>query len=246
MNKYHKIISIVIAILYVVLMQIFSYPQPVFRFLLPIFLLFLGLVSLYNYLYLKKLNRYNPWVLIRPALVLAAMAGIFFIVPSEFFRSLALILSVVVIFFSESFLENFSEQVLTNEILFILFGLLLTLSAISQFFPGYKMVTLLGVFAAVALSARCFFEFVPATQNGKTLSGIILGLFGAQFFWALTLLPFHFSVIGIILFNLIYFFFIMNYYHIFNILSFKRLQFHLLLIMAASGIVLVSTPWRII
>lgn len=246
MTKYHKIFSTMIGLGFLVVLQVFSFPQPVFRFLIPVFLLFSFLVLAYNYVYLKNLDKLNFWVLVRPLMLLFSLFGIFMILPSPGFRSLFLIAAIVVIILSEIFLDNFSEQVLINETLIILFGLLVSMMAFVQFFPGYRFLAMFGVFLVIAFSARMFYEFVPTLASSKLIGSLILGLFSAQFFWGLGFLPFHFSATGLILFNLVYFSLILNYFYLFKTLNFKRLQFHLLLVVVASGIALASTPWRII
>jgi hypothetical protein len=66
----HTIVSGIISVGFVVIVQIFAAPQPVFRFLLPAFLLFVAVITTYNYFYLKRIGLYNFWSLMRIVLFL--------------------------------------------------------------------------------------------------------------------------------------------------------------------------------
>ncbi len=245
MQKYHKYISVIIGLLFLVVLQAFSNPLPVFRIYLPLFLSYVILVLLYNRWYLIKLQKYNLWTLVKTALFLLAGFGIFLIIPFTGLKSLFLVISVFVVTFFELSLGSFSENILTSETILIAFGLFVSLAAFSEYFPSFKFFAVTASFFAAGLLARSFYELVPKENYLKSISAIILGLLVSEFFWALTFLPFHFTVIGLILFNLFYFFTLINYYHFFNTLSFKKLQFHLILIVFTSAMVLLSTPWKL-
>jgi hypothetical protein len=245
MLKYHKYASVIIGLLFLVVLQIFSNPLPVFRIYLPLFLLYVLLVALYNRWYLKKLQKYNFWTLLKTPLFLLSGFGIFLIIPFVGLRSFFLVISVALIAFFELTIDSFSENLLTGETLITAFGLFFSLAAFSQYFPGFKFLAVGCSFAGAALLARTFYELIPQENYLKSVSAMILGLFSAEFFWALTFLPFHFSVLGLILFDLFYFFALTNYYYFFNTLNFKKLQFHLILVVFASAIVLLATPWKL-
>ena len=244
--KSHNIISIIIGILFLVLLQFFSTPYPIFRFLVPAFLIYVIAVSLYNRWYLRQIQKYNFWVVLRPLLLLLAGFGLFLLIPSAGLRSLFLIISVCLIFFVEFALGNFAENILINETLIIAFGFFITLTALNQYFPSLSFICLIGTFVLAALLARSFYEFIPQTPKTKIVASVVLGFFASQLFWALNFLPLHFSALAVILFNLYYFCLILNYYHFFQTLSLKKLQFHLALILVCSGAVLVATPWKIL
>jgi len=246
MQKNHKVISIIIGLLFLVTLQVFSQPQPIFRFLAPAFLIYVLAVWLYNDWFLRNLEKQNFWLQIRPMLLLVSLFGIFLLLPSQGWRSLFLIISVILITFFEYFLNNFSEHLLVNESLIIIFGLFVSLAAFMHFFPGYRFISVIGSFVVSGLIARFFYETLPKPENVKVFSSLVLGLFTAETLWALSFLPFHFSVIALILFNIFYFSLILNYYYSLNILSLKKMQFHIVILFLTSGAVLLSTPWRII
>jgi hypothetical protein len=246
MLKQHKFISFVWGLLFLIVLQIFATPEPVFRFLVPAFLLYVAVVTAYNRWYLLQAQKYNFWIALRPMLLLFSGFGLFLIIPSQFLRGLFLIISVAVITFFEIILGNFAENILLNETLLIAFGLFFSFAAFYQYTPGYGFLYLAGVFAGSSLLARSFYEFTPQPASGKLAGSLILGLFCGEFFWALNFLPLHFSALAIILFNLFYFCLILNYYYLFHILNFKKIQFHLFLIAGCSLAVLIATPWKII
>ena len=246
MLKYHKFISFCIGLAFLIVLQRFATPEPVFRFLLPAFLVYAAAASLYNRWYLKKIGQYNFWLLLRILLLLSAAFGIFLIVPSDFLRGLFLIVAVVLITFFEIILGNLSENILLNETLIIAFGLFFTLTAFYEYVPSYATAYLVGAFLGAALLARSLYEFVPQPKPVKLIGAVTLGLFVSEVFWALNFLPFHFSVAALLLFNLFYLCLILNYYYLFHILSFQKIQFHLVLIAACDAAVLLVTRWRIL
>lgn len=239
------------------LMQTFSKPDPVFRFLLPVFLLLAFVVTVYNKKYLEYLQKYNFWVLFRPVMLLCAGFGIYMLLPFGYMRTLFLLVTAVLIFLFEMFLGNFAENVLISETIIITFGILFTIFGLNLYFPFLKTPYLnnifsmqaiysLGVFVALYLLTRAFYSFAPQDSRNQTVSALVLAFFCSQMFWVLTLLPLHFSVLALLLTNFYYFCIILNYYFIFNTLSAKKIYFHFALIVLTSAVALLSTPWKVI
>jgi hypothetical protein len=108
MFAYHKYLSAAIGVLFVIVLQSFSVPLPIFRFLIPAFLGYVVLVGLYNYHYLKFLEKYNFWLWVKPMMILGSAFGLFILLPTDFLRGMFLLGSVAVISFFEIFLGNFS------------------------------------------------------------------------------------------------------------------------------------------
>ncbi len=179
-------------------------------------------------------------------LLLASAFGLFLIIPTEGFRGLYLIITVGLISLGEIILGKEGENILLNETLIIAFGLFLTFSAFYQYIPTYSVIYAIGVFVSASLLARSFYELLPQAGYSKLVGSVTLGLFCSEIFWALNFLPFHFSVQGVLLFNIFYLCLILNYYHQFHNLNLKKIQFHLLLIVGCSLVVLLFTPWNII
>lgn len=246
MVKYHKLIVVALSVLAIVVLQIFSVPKPTFRFLVPAFGLAVAAVSFYNRWYLNQLGKYNFWVVLRVAMLFFATFGVFLIVPSSFLRGLFLIASLAVIIMVEMFLGNFSENVLINETLIIAFGLLLTSTALAQDFPKTLWLSLISVFASMFLLARAFYEFIPKDNSLKYALSITMAFFITQIFWSLSFLPLHYSASSIILFNLFYLFLVLNYFYLYQTLTFKKMQFHFFLMFISSAAVILITPWKVL
>ncbi len=246
MLKRHKLTSFCIGLLFLIVLQKFATPQPIFRFLLPAFLIYSLSVFFYNNWYLKQIQKYSLWVSLKIMLLLSAAFGLFLIIPTEGFRGLYLIITVGLIFLSEIVLGKEGENILLNEILIIAFGLFLTFSAFNQYIPTFGVVYAIGVFVSSFILTRSFYELLPQEGYSKIVGSVAVGLFCSEIFWVLNFLPFHFSVQGILLFNIFYLCLILNYYHQFHNLNLKKIQFHLLLITVCSVVVLLFTPWNII
>lgn len=246
MAKHHKLISVCIGLLFLLVLQKFATPEPVFRFLLPAFLLYLIIVTVYNYWYLKQVQKYNFWALLLPELLMAAGFGLFLVIHSPNLRGLFLTVTVILIALAEIILGNMSENLTLNQTLIIAFGLFFSFFAAYFYAPSYEPLYLMGIFLSGGLLARVFYESVPQPEKTKFVGAIAIGLFCAEMFWVLNFLQFHFSVLSLILLNIFYFCLILNYYHQFHNLNFKKVQFHLLLIVICSLLAVLATPWKVI
>src|SRR5581483_7324782 len=161
-------------------------------------------------------------------------------------RGLFLVTSVIMISLFEILLGSQAENVLLVESLVIAFGMFFGFFGWYHYAPGFQTLYLLGIFASVYLLTRSTYEFIPQSNKTKIIGATTLGFFCAQLFWAANFLPFHFSFLALLLFNFYYFCLVMNYYHLFHVLNFKKLQMHLALMAVCVIAVLISTPWRII
>lgn len=243
--KNHKLISFCVGLLFLLVVQKFASPVPVFRFLLPAFLVYLALAVFYNRWYLNKIQKYNFWALLLPELLMAAAFGIFLVIPSQNLRGLFLTTAVFIITISEIILGNMAENLMLNQTLIGAFGLFFAFFGAYYYTPNFEPMYLFGVFLGASLFARIFYESIPETAKTKLVGAMTMGLFCAELFWVLNFLHFHFSVLSLILFNIFYFCLILNYYHLFHNLNFKKIQFHLLLIAFCSLLVVLATPWNI-
>jgi hypothetical protein len=244
--KYHKLISFGISLGFLIVVQRFATPVPVFRFLIPAFLILAGLASYYNRWYLKQINKYNFWRMLRPLLILLSAFGLFSIFPSESIRGVFLISAIFFITFSEILIGVNSENLVLVETLLTAFGQFFTLCALYIYAPTYGFYYVFAVFALSALLSRAYYDLIPQSANIKFITSLVIGLFCAEIFWALNFLPGYFSATAFLLFSIFYFCITINYYHFFQTLSFKKIQFHLLLIVFSSALVLISAPWSII
>lgn len=241
----HKIISLGFAIAFVVVVQWFAVPVPVFRFLVPAFLAFLAALIFYNWRYLLSQSDFSWWLIIRLPVFLLIWFGLLFIVPSGLGRSVFLMISVPVIFFFETLFANKGQQLAWNLFLLSSASLLLTLYGFNFYFPFNGLIYLALVFAGILLLVRISLENVPHDSRVKWLSGLVLGLFSAELFWALQFLPLHFSVLAVMSFNLLYLLWAIYYHYLYRTLTPRQIQFNALLVAVLTLIILFSSPWTI-
>jgi hypothetical protein len=246
MAKYHKLTSLICSVLFIVVVQLFAAPTPRFRFLIPAFFLYLGIVGLYNYAYLKFFNQYTIWNWLRMILFLIAWFALFLIIPTNALRGLFFIVGLGLIYFFERMLGNVGEQVLFNEILVSAFAFCMALFGFHWYFQFSSLVSLLLVFTSLTLVIRSSFASIPASSYVQWVGSIALGLFMTEVFWALSFWPLHYSALALILFSIFYFCWAMQYYFLFNHVTPKKIQFHLLLSAVCIAIILLVTPWSII
>ncbi len=245
MNKYHKFIAVGLSLVFLVIMQKFSVPRPIFRFLVPALFLFLLLLTGYNRWYLKKIDKDTWWNLLRPILFFSSMFGLFLIIPGNFLRGLFLLAVIALGSIFEIFLGDFAENVALNETLVIAFGLFMSICAFALLYaPKFQTLYLGAIFLGTFLTT--FYEFLPQDSSSKLVSSLVISLFATQLFWALTFLPLHYSASALMLFNIFYFCLVLNYYQAFNILNLRKFQFHLGLMLVCSGFIFLLTPWKII
>lgn len=242
----HKIISIVLGLAYVVIFQSFSTPVPIFRFLLPAFFTIAGATFFYNRHYLRQINKYNFWVLIRPLLLQSAGFLLLFLLPGPFSRGLFFIMTAFLIAIFEIMLADFSENALLNEVLIVAFGFCFGFLGLNWNFPTFSYAFLAGIFISLFFVARCYYEFVPYTTEVKRLNALVTAFLCAQIFWAITFLPFHYPALAILLFNIFYLVSVLNYHFLFNNLTAKKIKFHLILSAVCLIVVFSTTPWTIV
>lgn len=245
LQRFHIVISAIIAILFLVVVQIHASPNPVFRFLVPQFVLFVIAVAVYNRWYMRKQEKWNVWVWLRIPFFLISWFGIFFLVPSGVGRGLFLLVSLPIIFFFESLAGNTGQQLGWNEFLLTSAALLLTLFGFSYYFVLPGVLYLLLVFISIAVLVRSSFELVPDQALVKWIASLSLGLFITELFWTVSFLPLHYSALAIFTFNLLYVLWIIYYHYLYKTLTRRQVQFHLVLAFTLALIMFISTPWSI-
>jgi hypothetical protein len=246
MLNYHKIVSVVIGIVFFLLIQYLSGSRAGVYTFAGASLLYVAAVTWYNYWYLRQTERYNTWVLVRPLLFLVSGILLTLILPNGILRSSFLVISVVLIAFFEMLLGNYSENIVTIETLLTTFGFIAVSAAFREYFPVRLWWGVVGTFVSVFLVARSFYEFIPYGHAVKTVTAVSLALFTAEVFWGVSLLPFHYSAVAIIMLSFFYFSLMLVYYSFFKVLDRKKLYFHLLIMALSMGAVLIVTPWQIL
>ncbi|MEK7618227.1 MAG: hypothetical protein AAB410_03700 [Patescibacteria group bacterium] len=246
MINYHKIFSLSLGLLFLVTLQVFSNPIPVFRFLLPAFLGVLAITFFYNRWYLQALNKYNIWVILRPALLQTSGFLMYLFLTDSFFKGVFLISAVLLISVFEIMLANFSENLIINESIIIAFAFCFSFFGFQWWFPNFTYLYFFGIFASLLLLARCFYDFLPQSNNAKWLNSLVVAFLSAQIFWAANYLPFHYSATAILLLDFFYLILLLNYHYIFHTLTIKKIKFYLLLSVFSLVAVFMATPWTII
>lgn len=241
----HKIISLIFAIAFAVVMQIMAGGEPVFRYLVPMLFLFLTVLTLYNWRYLLAQKQYNLWLLLRVPLFILIWFGLLFVVPSGFGRTLLLLAGLPIVFVFETLLANKGQQLGWNMFLLSLSGLLLGLYGLHYYFPLSGLLYLGLIFAGVTVLVRASIEAVPHPASVKWFASLVLGLFAAELFWALQFLPLYYSVLAIMSFNILYLLWAIYYHYLYQSLTRRQIQFNLLLVIVFSIIILISSPWTI-
>jgi hypothetical protein len=227
-------------------MQVLAAPRPVFRFLIPAFILYVIIATAYNYFYLRRFKTYNAWTLIRAALFLFGWFGLYFIIPSFFWRGVFLLSGVPLIYFVERVLGHPGEQLLFNETLITAFAGIMAIVGLSHYFPFSGTWYLLALFLFVSITVRASYEFTPQSRQAKWTSAIILGLVMAEILWVAGFLPFHFSAIALLVFNAFYCAWTLGYNYLYNHLTPKKVQFQVILALAFTVLIVIVTPWKIL
>lgn len=244
-NPIHKIISAVIAVLFLVVLQVFATPLPVFRFLVPAFSIYLLLVLGYNRWYIKSHGNWNVWLWVRLPLFLTSWFGLFFLIPSGLGRGIFLLFSLPIIFFFEVLVGNTGQQLGFNEFLLTCAALLISLFGFSYYFVLPGVLYLFLVFISISVIVRSSLELVPHEPLVKWISSLALGLFATELFWVISFLPLHYTALAIFTFNVLYVLWIIYYHYLYKTLTWKQIQFHLILALTLGAVMLLSTPWSI-
>jgi len=245
-KNFHPIVSAVISILFIVVVQSFAAPQPVFRFLLPAFIGYLLIVTWYNYFFLRRIGHYNLWTLLRPLLFLLGWFGVYFIIPNEFWRGVYLLAGLPVIYLLERMLGNSGEQLLFNETLLMAFTGLFTVTALSHYYLLPGTLYLFVIFFLTVLIVRASYELTPQDKAMKWICAVCLGIVITEVFWASSFLPLHYSAIALLIFNVFYCAWTLCYYFLHKHLTPRKIQFHVVLAVLFSVLIVAVTPWRIL
>lgn len=241
----HKIISAVFAIAFAAGVQFLTAGDFVFRYLVPVFLLYLLALTFYNWRYLVAQNQYTLWLLLRVPIFILIWFGLLFILPFGVMRTMFLVLSVPIIFVFETLVANKGQQLGWNMFLLSLAGLLLGLYGFHFYFPLSGLLYLGLVFVGVAVLVRASVDAVPHDLTVKWFASLVLGLFAAEIFWILQFLPLHFSVLAMMSFIILYLLWAIYYHYLYQSLTRRQIQFNLLLVIIFSIIILISSPWTI-
>lgn len=243
--RFHLIISAIIAIAYLVIVQLFSSPVPRLHLLLPAYGVYILAVGGYNRWYLAKRDQWVLWVWLRLPFFLVAWLGVLFLIPAGLGRGMFLLISLPIIFFFESLVGNTGQQLGWNEFLLTCAALLLTLFGASYYFLLPGVLYLFIVFLTVSILVRSSLELVPHPPLVRWVASLSIGLFATELFWVVSFLPLHYTALAIFTFNVLYVLWIIYYHYLYRTLTSKQVQFHLVLAIVLALVMLISTPWSI-
>ncbi|MBU6447940.1 hypothetical protein KGQ24_03830 [Patescibacteria group bacterium] len=238
----HKLVSIIIALAFLVLIQSYS---GIFRIVVPVMAIYIGAVGVYNSTYLKARKSFTPWSWLRMLIFLAALTGIYFVLPDGFWRGIFLIASVGLIYFSEDRLLAASEQLVFMQALVSFFGLSLVIFALNFYFLPKNTVTLLLILLSAFAVSRSSFDYIPVEAGKKNFYSLFIAFAVLELAWGLIFLPFYYSALAIIIFNIFYVLWIVIYHHLFNNLSRQKISYHIVFSFILIVLALVTTPWRV-
>jgi hypothetical protein len=240
----HKIITVLFGLLLLLATRNLSYEKPAILVNAAVLAAFLAALSWYNYWLLKKMGKYNVWVFLRPLLLVLSGLMVLLVIPGSLLKVLFLLAFVAFVAAAQLFLGNFSENVVLNETLVTVFGFMLAMFAVREYFASRLMIAVVGTFLLIFLSTRALYESIPKSERIKLVSAGSIALFCSQIFWAMSLLPYHYSALAILLLNVFYFCAVLNYYAFFHVLNAKKIYFHVSFLVACSAIILLFTPWN--
>ncbi len=238
----HKLASSIIALGFLALIQSYS---PVFRLVVPVMAAYIAAVGIYNSVYLKAHNFFTPWSWIRFLIFLAALTSIYFVLPDGFWRGAFLIASTGLIYFVESRLLVASEQIVFLQALISFFGLSLVIFALNFYFLPKNTITLVLLLLSAFAVSRASFDYIAVEAGKKNFYSLFIAFAVLELSWGLIFLPFYYSALAIIIFNIFYVLWVVIYHHLFNNLSRQKISFHVVFSAILVILTLVSTPWRV-
>ena len=241
-----RLISLVAAIFLPLGVYVFSVPNPVFRFIIPFFVLGVLAVEGVSWVVLGKASEARRWVLVRSALFYTAWLCTFFLIPSANLLWWYMLGSVPVLYLGHSLVAYTGETVLISHTILTSFGILLAAAAGEYYFKAGSLLLTTLVFASLLLLARATYVFVPQQPAVRLSASLLVALFATECYAALLFLPFHYTVIGFLAFLAFYVIWLCAYYWQFNVLTAKKVQFYVALAFVLALAVLLVTPWQIV
>jgi hypothetical protein len=239
--RLHNVIVAILSIAFLVVVQLFSSPVPVFRYLVPAFSVYLAVLSGYAYWHLWRSHQFSFWLWLRLPLFLLAWFGFFFLIPTALLQGVFLLVSLVLLYFFQLTMGKLGEQVLFSQTLLTAFAFCMFIMAFSSYFPVSSLLYFVLLVVFVSLLVRASFELTPATRQGKFLGAALVTALLAELFWSLSFLPLHYSALGLILFNFFYFIWSLYYYYLFKLLTLQKIELQLGLLALFTILILFAT-----
>lgn len=235
----HKRVSGLAALSFLIIIQAAG---GVFRYLFFLIALLTILLLAYNTWHLLRNKIFTIWNLVRMFFFIISLVSIYFIVPNDILKELFLLFSSLLFYFIELNIKVFSEQLIFLETLLSYFGFSLGIFALIFYFLTKSTFILLLICLGTYFISRSSLDYIPQSPQKKNFYALLISLAILEIGWSLLLLPFHFTALAVIMFNVFYVLWIIVYYHLFNNLSLKKVSFHVIFSSILIILTFLSTP----
>lgn len=241
-----KFIGVGFSALFVAILYKFSYPVPIFRYLALAFLSLLLTLAGYYYWRFSRLAIKFFWPIVLILLSFSVMAFAFFVMPNRFLQLSFLLIASSILTFQQisAFLPNGGSM--ANRVTINSFVFFIAISAAAHYYFRFSgIIYPIAVLSFVWVLTRATYEYTPLAGLAKNINALIMAFLTTQVFWVTSFLPFHYSVIGLLNFNVFYVLWQWDYAYIFQKLQIKQIIFNIVFIVILTLIVLLFTPWRV-
>jgi hypothetical protein len=243
--KNNKSISLVAACALPLCMYVLAVPTPVFRYIIPAFIILVVLIEVLTWRRLADDREGRGWIIARSVLFYSAWLAVFFLMPSSGLQLAFMLISAPVLFMAQQLVAFGGETVLITHTSLTAFGLLLMAASAEYYFHAGSVVLTAIVFVLLLILSRATFVFVPQTPQVRLVASLLVALLATQGYAAILFLPFHYSVLGFLSFLSFYLIWLMTYYWQYNVLTKQKIKFYGLFALILAAAVLLATPWRI-
>lgn len=241
----NRVFSLAVAIVLPLVVYLLSVPRPIYRFMIPAFLILVGLTQVFAWSTHVDFVGQRRWAIIRSACFYISWFSIFFLVPADL-RFLYALASVPVLFLGQAFILYAGETVLVTHTMLSAIGVLMAAAAAEFYFEAGSTLLTLIVFGFDLVLCLATYAFIPQSPKVRLLSSLVVALLATEFYTVTLFLPFHYTVLGFLSFLAFYVLWLLTYYWQFGVLTKRRVQFYLATAMLLAFLVLLATPWRIV
>ncbi len=242
----HRVVSAVSAVGLPLVLYNMALPQPIFRFLVPVFVLLVLAIELLTWRTLKSLNEARVWAVVRSSLFYLSWGLLFFLMPSPFLQGLYIFSSIPILYIGQQLVAYTGETVLITHTILTSFGIIMGVVASEFYFHASGLMMSSVLFLVYFLLTRATYIFVPQTSVVRLVASILVALCAVEAYIAILYLPFHYTVVGFLTFLSFYLIWLFTYYWQFGVLTFARVKFYLLISLLFGVGILLATPWQVV
>ncbi len=242
----HRVVSIVSALVLPVVLYNMAIPQPIFRFMVPVFVLLVGTIELLTWRTLRSFGEARVWAIVRSSLFYLSWVLIFFLIPNTFFQGLYIVISIPILYIGQQLVAYTGETVLITHTILASFGIIMGIVASEYYFHASGLVMSTILFIVYFLLARATYVFVPQSSVVRSVTSLLVALCAVEVYIAILYLPFHYTVVGFLTFTSFYLIWLFTYYWQFGVLTFARVKFYLFISILFTIGLLLATPWQLI